>query len=147
MTWTAAFFSLLLAASADRPALVVQAPDSPVRLQRAVVLAAADAPPVVLYGATNPGGTDIDEFTVIAFVFSADGTLKARQTAPARRTLEAGVTKYSTLVLDGSAIEPTDQIVIGVNAAQHVGSDAWWRANLQASAEAAVQHKKPQALQ
>ncbi len=141
MTWVALLFTSLLAGT-DRVATAVQAPDSPVRIDRAVVLAASQGPPVLLYAATNTSAADVDEFTVMVFVFDADGTLKARQTAPARRNLAKGETKYSTLVLDGSEIQPTDQIVVGVNAVQNVGSDAWWRANIQAAAEAAVPHKK-----
>jgi hypothetical protein len=143
MVRAAALLMLMLAgAPGDRLALVVQAPESPVRLDRATILTAAGAPPVVLYAATNLTGDQLDQFTVMAFVFDAQGTLKARQVAPARRTLEAGTTKYSTIVLDGSPIEPTDLIVIGVNQAQRVGSEAWWRADLQGAAEAAA-HKKP----
>lgn len=142
MTRTAVLLVSMLAASGDRPAIVVQAPDSPVRVDRAIVLTTEGAPPVVLYAATNTGGRELDQFTVMAFVFDADGTLKARQVAPARRSLAAGETKYSALVLDGSSIQPTDQIVIAVNQAQRVGSEAWWRADLQAAAAAAVQHKK-----
>jgi hypothetical protein len=134
---------LAAGAAADRAALVVQAPDSPVRLAHAAILAADGAPPVVLYAATNLSGAQIDEYTVMAFVFNAEGTLKARQVAPARRTLEVGETKYSTLVLDGSPVEPTDQVVVGVNQVQRTGSDAWWRADLQAAAQAAVKTKNP----
>ena len=101
----------------------------------------ADAPPLILYSARNQTDGELDQFTVIVFVFDAQGTLKARHTAPARRTLEARGTKFSTIVLDGSPIGPTDQIVIGVNQAQRVNSDAWWRADLQPAAEAAVQQK------
>jgi len=97
---------------------------------------------VLVYSATNLTDDALDQFTVIAFVFNADGTLKARQTAPGRRTLDARGTKYSTLVLDGSPIEPTDQIVVGVNQAQRVNSDAWWRADIQAAAEGAARKKK-----
>jgi hypothetical protein len=50
--------------------------------------------------------------------------------------------KHSTLVLDGSDIAPTDIVVVGINQAQHVGSNAWWRADLQLAAEAAVPLKK-----
>jgi hypothetical protein len=132
----------LAAAAAERPAIVVQAPDSPVRIDRASVVQGADGPPVILYSATNPTDTAIDEFTVMAFVFDANGVLKARQTAPGRRTLDARGTKYSTLVLDGSPIEATYQIVIGVNQAQREGSETWWHADLQPAAEAAVPLKK-----
>ena len=78
----------------------------------------------------------------MVFVFKADGTPKARQTAPARRTLEAHETKYSTVVLDGATIDQSDIIVIGVNQAQHTGSSEWWRAELRPLAEAAVPVKK-----
>ena len=127
---------------AERPATVVQAPDTPVRLDRAIVLTTNDAPPVLVYGATNTTADDVDEFTVIAFVFDAQGTLKARQMAPARRTLEAHTTKFSVLVLDGSPIDVNYRIVVGVNQAQKVGSDRWWRAELQDAAVAAVRSAK-----
>jgi hypothetical protein len=135
--------SLLLAADRpSRPALVVQAPDSPVRVAHVTILAPSDGPPVVLYEATNVTDDAIDQFTVMAFVFSIDGDLKARQVAPARRTLDPRGSKYSALVLDGSPIEATDAIVVGVNQAQRVNSDVWWRADLQPAAEAAVPRKK-----
>ena|SRR6516225_2848057 len=127
---------------AERPATVVQAPDTPVRLDKAIVLTTNDAPPVLVYGATNTTADDVDEFTVIAFVFDAQGTLKARQMAPARRTLEAHTTKFSVLVLDGSPIDVNYRIVVGVNQAQKVGSDRWWRAELQDAAVAAVRSAK-----
>jgi hypothetical protein len=112
----------------------VQAPDSPVRLDHATILTATDAPPVLLYAATNVTGDQLDEFTVMAFVFR-EGVLKARQVAPARRTLDAHGTKYSAMILDGFQIEPNDLVVVGVNQAQRVGSEAWWRAELQTAAE------------
>jgi hypothetical protein len=96
----------------------------------------------VLYAAENLAGEELDQFTVMAFVFKADGTLKARQVAPGRRTLEPKETKYSTLVVDGSPVDPTDIIVIGINQVQRAGSEAWWRADLQRAAEAAVPLKK-----
>jgi hypothetical protein len=133
----------LAVAAGEMPASVVQAPDSPIRLDRAVVLTVTDGPPVLLYGATNTSTEDLDQFTVMVFIFAADGRLKARQVAPARRTLEARGSKYSTIVLDGSPIEPTDVIVVGVNQAQKVNSDAWWRADLQALAQEAAKQKKP----
>ncbi len=125
----------------DRPALVVAAADSPVRLDRAVVLTAPDAPPVVLFPATNLTADPLEQFTVIAFVFDAQGTLKARQTAPGRRGLDPNATKFSTLVLDGSPVAADDKIVVGVNGVQRAGSDAWWRGDLQAAATAAAQQK------
>ena len=142
MAWIAALMTLMLVAPSERPALIVAGAEAPVRMNRAIVLTPADGPPVVLYAATNVSEQPLDQFTVMAFVFKADGTLKARQVAPGRRTLDANETKYSTLVLDGSEIEPTDVIVIGINQAQRVGSDAWWRADLQPAAEAAVPLKK-----
>ncbi len=142
VTAALALMGLLLAAPAGKNALVVQAPDSPIRLDHAVVLTEPGSPPVLLYQATNQTDQAIDEFTVMAFVFAADGALKARQVAPGRRTLDAHGAKYSTLVLDGSEILPTDIIVVGVNQAQRVGSDTWWRADVQPAAEAAVPQKK-----
>jgi hypothetical protein len=133
----------LAVAAGEMPASVVHAPDSPIRLDRAVVLTVKDGPPVLLYSATNTSTEDLDQFTVIVFIFAADGRLKARQVAPARRTLEARGSKYSTMVLDGSPIEPTDVIVVGVNQAQKIDSDAWWRADLQALAQEAAKQKKP----
>jgi hypothetical protein len=141
-TFMSVLVSFLLAAAAERPALVVAGPQAPVRMDRATVLTGAEAPPVVLYAATSVTDQKLDQFTVMAFVFKADGTLKARQVAPGRRTLEPRETKYSALVLDGSDIDPTDVIVIGINQAQYVGSDAWWRVDLQPAAEAAVPLKK-----
>jgi hypothetical protein len=142
MTLIAAAFTLMLAAATERPALIVAGTDAPARMDHATVLTPTEGPPLVLYVATNPTDQALDQFTVMAFVFKADGTLKARQAAPARRTLAAKETKYSTLVLDGSEIEPTDIVVIGINQAQRVGSDAWWRTDLQPAAEAAVPLKK-----
>ena len=141
--FAAALMALLAGATSDAPALIVQAPDSPVKIDRATVVTTTGAPPVIVYSATSQTDGDLDQFTVMVFVFDADGMLKARQTAPARRTLEAHTTKFSTIVLDGAPIGGTDQIVIGVNQAQRVNSDAWWRADIQAAAQAAVQHKKP----
>lgn len=140
----ASILSLLvsLLVAAERPALIVQAPDSPVRLAHATILSGSNGPPLLLYEATDVTGEPIDQFTVMAFVFSSEGVLKARQAAPGRRSLDARGSKYSTLVLDGSPIEPTDTIVIGVNQVQRVNSDAWWRADLQLLAEAAVPLKK-----
>jgi hypothetical protein len=126
----------LMAAAAEKAAVVVQAPDSPVQVGRATLLTTADAPPVVIYATTNLTTDPLDQFTLIAFVFDAQGTLKSTQIAPGRRTLNAGETKYSTLVIDGAPIGPTDVLVIGVNQAQKVGSENWWRADLRPAAEA-----------
>jgi hypothetical protein len=139
--WLAAI-TLVMAAAGERSAIVVAGPDAPARLARATVLTPAEGPPIVLYAAENLTDRPLDQFTVMGFVFKADGTLKARQVAPGRRTLEPRETKYSTLVLDGSDIDATDVIVIGINQAQYVGSDAWWRTDLQPAAEAAVPLKK-----
>ena len=94
-----------------------------------------------MYAATNLKDEPLEQFTVMAFVFKADGTLKARQVAPGRRSLDAHETKYSAMVLDGSPIETGDVVVAGINQAQRVNSDAWWRADLQAAAEARVPRK------
>jgi hypothetical protein len=132
------------AAAADRAATIVQAPDAPVKIEKTVLLTPAEGPPVLEYAAMNTTDAAIDEFTVMAFIFDATGTLKAKQGAPARRGLDPHETKYSTLVLDGWPIGPNDTIAIGVNQAQRVGSSAWWRADstvLQKAAEAAVPKK------
>lgn len=135
---------LLRVQPAGMSPVVVQAPDSPVRLDRAKILnVVADEPPVLLYSATNLTDQELEQFTVLVFIFDAQGQLKARQVAPGRRTLEARGTKYSAMVLDGSAIGATDQIVIGVNQAQRANSEAWWRADLQSAAEAAAKRKIP----
>jgi len=139
----AAMTLLVAAAAADKAAIVVQAPDSPIRIDHTAVFTAPEAPPVLLYQATNLTDQPLEQFTVMVFVFGADGTLKARQVAPGRRTLDARGAKYSAMVLDGSEILPTDIIVAGVNQAQRVGSESWWRADVQAAAEAAVPRKKP----
>ena len=143
MTLLCAFVTLLMAAATnEKPAIIVQAADSPVRLDRAMILSGVDGPPIVLYAATNLTDDQLEQFTVIAFVFDAKRTLKARQVAPGRRTLDARSTKYSALVLDGSPIDATDVIVVGVNQAQRVDSEVWWRTDLQTLAEAA-QRTKP----
>jgi len=138
----ASVITLALAAIGERPAIVVDGAESPARIARATVITPADGPPVVLYAAASQTDQRLDEFTVMAFVFKADGTLHARQTAPGRRTLEPHETKYSTIVLDGAPVDATDVIVIGINQAQVVGSSTWWRADLQPAAEAAVTKKK-----
>jgi hypothetical protein len=132
---------LMAAAATERPAVVVEAPDSPVKLEHVTVLTATDGPPVLLYAAINKTDQVFDQFTVIAYIFDAEGVLKATQLAPGRRTLEARETKYSTMVLDGSPMPPGGSVVVGVNQAQRVDSDAWWRAELRPAAEAAVPKK------
>ena len=130
---------LLAAAFAESAPVVVQAPDSPVRLDHARVLnITTGEPAVLLYAATNLTDNDLEQFTVIAYIFDADGVLKTRQVAPGRRTLEKRSTKYSTMVLDGRAVTPTDRVVIGVNQAQRTDSDKWWSAELEAAAKEAV---------
>jgi hypothetical protein len=132
---------LAVMAAQERAVLVVQAPDSPVRLEHATVLSGAEGPPVLVYAAVNLKEDALEQFTVMVFTFKADGTLKARQVAPGRRSLDARETKYSAMVLDGSPVEPGDVIVVGVNQAQRVSSEAWWRADIQAAAEARVPRK------
>jgi hypothetical protein len=144
MTLLSLLLALLVAAPpSERPARIVEGDNPPARITQATVLTPAEGPPVVLYAVMSLTDKQLDTITVIAFVFKADGTLKARQTAPARRSLDPRETKYSTLVVDGSNVDLTDVIVIGINQAQHTGSDAWWRAELQRLAEAAVPLKKP----
>ena len=132
---------LAVMAAQERAVMVVQAPDSPVRMEHATVLSATEGPPVLVYAATNLKDEPLEQFTVMAFVFKADGTLKARQVAPGRRSLDPRETKYSAMVLDGSPVEPGDVIVVGINQAQRANSESWWRADLQAAAEAKVPRK------
>jgi uncharacterized protein (DUF1778 family) len=133
----------LVASSGESAPAVVQAPDSPVRVDHAKVLnIVANEPAVLFYAATNLTDQDLEQFTVIAFIFNAEGVLKARQIAPGRRTLEKRSTKYSTMVLDGSPVTATDRIVFGVNQAQRVDSDKWWSAELEAAAREAVKGQK-----
>ena len=144
MTFLSAAMAVWLAApAAEMAVVVVHAADSPVKIGRATVLAVAGDPPVLLYAATNQTDEELDQFTVMVFIFDVKGRLKTRQVAPGRRTLEARSTKYSTIVLDGGPVDPTDSIVIGVNQAQRRISDPWWRADLQPAAEAAIPLKKP----
>jgi hypothetical protein len=140
---SAALAGVLAAAAADMPAVVIEAPDSPVKIGRATVLTVPGDPPVILYAATNQTDDDLEQFTVMVFIFDAKGFLRTEQIAPGRRTLAAKSTKYSTIVLDGGTVDPAGSIVIGVNQAQKVNSDAWWRADLKPAAETAVPKKKP----
>src|SRR5262245_7221626 len=138
-----AMLMFVAAAAGEQPARIVEGPQPVARIARATVLTPGEGPPVVLYAVTNLTDKQLDTVTVMAFVFKADGTLKARQVAPARRTLEPNETKLSTLVLDGSPVEQTDIVVIRINQPQQTGADAWWRADLQRAAEDAVPRKKP----
>jgi hypothetical protein len=132
----------LAAPPAERPAIIVEGEQPPARITRAAVLTPAEGPSVVLYAAVNQTDQELEQFTVMAFVFKADGTPKARQVAPGRRTLEPRETKYSTIVLDAGPVDPTDIIVIGIDGTQRAGSDAWWHAELRPLAEKAVPVKK-----
>jgi hypothetical protein len=134
--------TLALAAPTERPALIVEGAQPPARITRAAVLTPTEGPSVVLYSAVNQTDQELEQFTVMAFVFKADGTPKARQVAPGRRTLEPRETKYSTIVLDAGPVDPTDIVVIGIDGTQRAGSDAWWHAELRPLAEAAVPVKK-----
>jgi len=120
----------------------VEGDQPPARITRAAVLTPTEGPSVVLYSAVNQTDQQLEQFTVMAFVFKADGTPKARQVAPGRRTLEPRETKYSTIVLDAGPVDPTDIIVIGIDGTQRAGSDAWWHAELRPLAEKAVPVKK-----
>ncbi len=61
--------------------------------------------------------------------------------AGARRMLDPRETKYSTVVLDGFTLDPGDSVVVGVNQAQRVGSNDWWKADIQPAAEARARAK------
>jgi len=85
----AAITALALTAPAtEKPVTIVEGPQPPVRITRGTVLAPAEGPAVVLYAAVNQTDQEMEQFTVMALVFKADGTPKARQVAPGRRTLE-----------------------------------------------------------
>ena len=140
--WIALASSAVMAASTEKAAIIVEGQQPPVRIARAAVVTASEGPPVILYEAVNQTDKEYEQFTVTAFVFKADGTPRARQTAPGRRTLEAHEKKYSTIVLDGSPVEATDVIVIGIDQAQLAGSEQWWHTDLRPLAEAAVPVKK-----
>ena len=129
-------------APAEVAPTIIQAPDSPVKLDHAKILNVVEGEPaVLLYAATNLTDNDLEQFTVIAFIFDGDGTLRSRQAAPGRRTLEKRSTKYSTMVIDVKALTPTDRIVIGVDQAQRADSEKWWSAELVDTAKAAVNKK------
>jgi hypothetical protein len=138
---TAVVASLAVLAAEVTPA-IVQAPDSPVRIDNAKILnVVAGEPAVLMYSATNLTDDDLEQFTVIAFIFDGEGTLRARQAAPGRRTLEKRATKYSTMVLDVRPLTPTDRVVIGVDQAQRVESEKWWSAQRETAAKAAAVKK------
>ena len=139
----AAVSAVMLAAAVEMPVVVVEGADSPVKIGRATVITVTGDPPVLLYAATNQTDNDLEQFTLMVFMFDAKGILRTEQIAPGRRTLEAKSTKYSAMVLDADTIDPAGYIVIGVNQAQRMNSDAWWRAELRPAAEAAVLKKKP----
>ena len=135
----------LATAAAELAPVVVQAPGSPVRLDHAKIMnVGATEPAVLMYGATNLTDGDLEQFTVIAYIFDAEGVLKTRQVAPGRRGLEKGATKYSTMVLDGRPVTESDRVVIGVNQAQRTESESWWSAELEETAKAAAKNPKPQ---
>ena len=139
----AAVSAVMLAAAVEMPVVVVEGTDSPVKIGRATVITVTGDPPVLLYAATNQTDNDLEQFTVMVFMFDAKGILRTEQIAPGRRTLEAKSTKYSAMVIDADTVDPGGYIVIGVNQAQRLNSDVWWRAELRPAAQAAVLKKKP----
>lgn len=135
--------ALLAASAAEITPAIVQAPGSPVQVGRAKVFnIVAGEPAVLFYAATNLTDQDLEEFTIVAYIFDETGTLKARQTAPGRRELEKRSTKYSTMVLDGFPVTAAHRIVFGVNQALPAGSEKWWHAELEEAAKAAVKGLK-----
>jgi len=75
MPLVSAVLTLLMSvAPTERPAVVVGAADSPVRLDRAIVLTASQGPPILFYAATNLTENDLEQFTVIAFILDEKGT-------------------------------------------------------------------------
>jgi hypothetical protein len=131
------------AAAATPPVSVVQAPNAPVKLEQVKLLNTESTPLVLLYGATNVTDTQLDQFTVTVFVFDKDRRLKARQVAPGRRTLNVHETKFSAMVLDVGGIEAGDSLLVGVDQAQQVGSDDWWRVDLRTIAEGVMKAPGP----
>lgn len=113
----------------------VTAPGAPVKLNQMKLLNTDASPIVLLYGATNTSDQPLDQFTVTVLVFDKNGQLKARQVAPGRRSLDVRETKFSAMVLDVGTIAPDDALLVGVDQAQRVGSDDWWRADLRTIAE------------
>mgnify|MGYP001202687956 CR=1 FL=1 len=140
------FGPLLLAAAVvattAMPVSVVHAPDSPVRLDQVKILNTEATPLVLLYAATNLTDAALEQFTVTVFVFDKERRLKARQVAPGRRTLDGRGTKFSAMVLDVGGIEASDLLMVGVDQAQRVDSEQWWRVDLRSLAETAI--KSPQ---
>ena len=134
---------VMTAAATETPAVVVEAPDTPVKITHATVLTVAGDPPVLLYAATSQTDYDLEQFTITVFMFDAKGILRTEQIAPGRRTLEAKSTKYSSMVIDGGTVDPAGSILVGVNNAQRANSESWWRVDLRPVAEAAVPKKKP----
>lgn len=127
-----------VALAAAPAVVVVDAPGTPVKLEQVKLLNTDASPWVLLYGATNVTATSLDQFTVTVLVFDKERRLKARQVAPGRRTLNAKETKFSAMVLDVAGVETGDSVVVGVDQAQAVGSDDWWRADLRTIAENAM---------
>jgi hypothetical protein len=135
--WTLAL--AVAAAAAPAPSVsAIQAPNAPVKLEQLKLLNTDAAPMVLLYGATNISDAKLDQFTVTVLVFDKDKRLKARQVAPARRELDVRETKFSAMVLDVGGIDPGDVLLVGVDQAQRVGSDDWWRADMRTIAESAI---------
>ena len=77
--------SAVIAASTEKAAIIVEGQQPPVRITHAAVMTATQGPPIILYEAVNQTDKEYEQFTVTAFVFKADGTPRARQTAPGRR--------------------------------------------------------------
>src|SRR5688500_2928055 len=144
MTFLAtAIISWFAVSAAEVTSSVIQAPASPVRLNPRKILNSGDGgPAVLLHAATNLTDNDLERFTVVAFIFDGDGTLRSRQAAPGRRTLEKRSTKYSTMVIDVRPLTPSDRVVIGVDQAQRVDSEKWWSADLADAAKVAVKDRK-----
>jgi hypothetical protein len=134
---------LLTVTAGENVPTVVQATNCPVRVDHAKIFnIVANEPAVLMYAATNLTDGDLEHFTITAYIFDASGTLKAKQIAPGRHILEKGTTKYSTMVLDGWALTPTDRVIFGVNQAQRLDSQQWWRAELEDAALATAK-KQP----
>jgi hypothetical protein len=133
---------VLQAASQTEP-IIIEAPDAPVRLQSARLLNPGQTPLVLLVDAQNQTPEAAEQFMVTVYVFNAAGVRKGSQTAPGRRTLDPKSSKFSAMVLDGFAIEPTDRLFVGVQQVQWAASGEWWRGQLLPIAEARVKTLQP----
>ena len=141
MRMAASVMMLLAGLAQERAVLSFRPQTRPCRLEHATVLSAAEGPPVLIYAATNLTNDPLEQFTVMAFIFKADGTLEG---APARARPADAQRARDQVFRDGARRLPDRAWGFNRRRGQSgatVGSDAWWRADLQAAAEARVRTK------